>query len=92
MVRMCCRSTTPVYYTSLDPQVVSVTEDGTLTAHQAGTGLIRAMLNTGDYTLVAVHVADHVEEVRGAKAATCTEDGYSGDVLLHRVWSVGFCR
>ena len=70
----------PVYYTSLDPQVVSVTEDGTLTAHQAGTGLIRAMLNTGDYTLVAVHVADHVEEVRGAKAATCTEDGYSGDV------------
>ncbi len=39
------------------------------------------MLNTGDYTLVAVHVADHVEEVRGAKAATCTEDGYSGDAF-----------
>ncbi len=70
----------PVYYTSLDPQVVSVAEDGTLTAHQAGTGLVRAMLNTGDYALVAVRVADHVEEVRGAKAATCTEEGYSGDV------------
>lgn len=70
----------PIMYTSLDPEVVTVSEDGTLTAVKGGTGLIRAMLNTGDYALVSVHVEDHQEEVRNAKEATCTEDGYTGDV------------
>lgn len=46
----------PVFYTSFDPEVASVDENGELTALAAGECLVRVMLNTGDYVLVAVHV------------------------------------
>ena len=44
--------------------------------------MVRALLNTGDYTLIAVEVTcDHDHTTRTETPATCTEDGYTGDTV-----------
>ena len=66
----------PVNYTSLDESILSVDESGHVTALHTGTGMVRALLNTGDYTLIAVEVTcDHDHTTRTETPATCTEDG-----------------
>lgn len=63
----------PVNYASLDESILSVDASGHVTALHTGTGMVRALLNTGDYTLIAVEVTcDHDH-------TTCTEPGYTGD-------------
>ena len=64
----------PVTYTSLDESILSVDESGKVTALH--TGMVRALLNTGDYALVAVEVTcDHAHTTRTETPAACTEDG-----------------
>ncbi len=46
----------PVFYTSFDESVATVDEQGVLTARRSGHCLVRAMLNTGAYALIAVTV------------------------------------
>lgn len=66
----------PVNYTSLDESILSVDESGHVTALHTGTGMVRALLNTGDYALIAVEVTcDHDHTTRTETPATCTEDG-----------------
>lgn len=66
----------PVNYTSLDESILSVDETGHVTALHTGTGMVRALLNTGDYALIAVEVTcDHEHTTRTETPATCTEDG-----------------
>lgn len=66
----------PVNYASLDESILSVDESGHVTALHTGTGMVRALLNTGDYALIAVEVTcDHDHTTRTETPATCTEDG-----------------
>ena len=66
----------PVNYTSLDGSILSVDESGHVTALHTGTGMVRALLNTGDYALIAVEVTcAHAHTTRTETPATCTEDG-----------------
>lgn len=66
----------PVNYTSLDESILSVDASGHATALHTGTGMVRALLNTGDYALIAVEVTcDHDHTTRTETPATCTEDG-----------------
>lgn len=66
----------PVNYTSLDESILSVDESGHVTALHTGTGMVRALLNTGDCALIAVEVTcDHDHTTRTETPATCTEDG-----------------
>ena len=66
----------PVNYASLDESILSVDASGHVTALHTGTGMVRALLNTGDYTLIAVEVTcDHDHATRIETPATCTEDG-----------------
>ena len=47
-------------YASLDESILSVDASGHVTALHTGTGMVRALLNTGDYALIAVEVTcDH---------------------------------
>lgn len=75
----------PVTYTSLDESILSVDESGKVTALH--TGMVRALLNTGDYALVAVEVTcDHAHTTRTETPAACTEDGYTGDEANLGLW------
>lgn len=66
----------PVNYTSLDESILSVDASGHITALHTGTGMVRALLNTGDYALIAVEVTcDHDHTTRTETPATCTEGG-----------------
>ena len=66
----------PVNYASLDESILSVDASGHVTALHTGTGMVRALLNTGDYALIAVEVTcDHDHTTRTETPATCTEDG-----------------
>lgn len=66
----------PVNYASLDENILSVDASGHVTALHTGTGMVRALLNTGDYALIAVEVScDHDHTTRTETPATCTEDG-----------------
>lgn len=66
----------PVNYASLDESILSVDESGHVTALHTGTGMVRALLNTGDYALIAVEVTcDHDHTTRTETPATCAEDG-----------------
>lgn len=66
----------PVNYASLDENILSVDASGHVTALHTGTGMVRALLNTGDYALIAVEVTcDHDHTTRTETPATCTEDG-----------------
>lgn len=66
----------PVNYTSLDESILSVDASGHVTALHTGTSMVRALLNTGDYALIAVEVTcDHDHTTRTETPATCTEDG-----------------
>lgn len=65
----------PVNYASLDESILSVDASGHVTALHTGTGMVRALLNTGDYALIAVEVTcDHDHTTRTETPATCTED------------------
>ena len=64
----------PVNYASLDESILSVDASGHVTALH--TGMVRALLNTGDYALIAVEVTcDHDHTTRTETPATCTQDG-----------------
>lgn len=64
----------PVNYASLDESILSVDASGHVTALH--TGMVRALLNTGDYALIAVEVTcDHDHTTHTETPATCTEDG-----------------
>ena len=66
----------PVNYASLDESILSVDTSGHVTALHTGTGMVRALLNTGDYALIAVEVTcDHDHTTRTETPATCTQDG-----------------
>lgn len=66
----------PVNNASLDESILSVDASGHITALHTGTGMVRALLNTGDYALIAVEVTcDHDHTTRTETPATCTEDG-----------------
>lgn len=66
----------PVNYASLDENILSVDASGHVTALHTGTGMVRALLNTGDYALIAVEVTcDHDHTTCTETPATCTEDG-----------------
>lgn len=66
----------PVNYASLDESILSVDASGHVTALHTGTSMVRALLNTGDYALIAVEVTcDHDHTTRTETPATCTEDG-----------------
>ena len=66
----------PVNYASLDESILSVDASGHVTALHTGTGMVRALLNTGDCDLIAVEVTcDHDHTTRTETPATCTEDG-----------------
>ncbi len=66
----------PVNYASLDESILSVDASGHVTALHTGTGMVRALLNTGDYTLIAVEVTcDHDHTTRTETPAACTQDG-----------------
>ncbi len=66
----------PVNYASLDESILSVDASGHVTALHTGTGMVRALLNTGDYALIAVEVTcDHDHTARTETPATCTQDG-----------------
>ncbi len=70
----------PVNYASLDESILSVDASGHVTALHTGTSMVRALLNTGDYALIAVEVTcDHDHTTRTETPATCTEPGYTGD-------------
>ena len=66
----------PVNYASLDESILSVDASGHVTALHTGTGMVQALLNTGDYALIAVEVTcDHDHTTRTETPATCTQDG-----------------
>lgn len=66
----------PVNYASLDESIVTVDAGGKITALHTGTGLIRALLNTGDYALIAVEVTcEHKNTRTEIVPATCEADG-----------------
>ena len=66
----------PVNYASLDESILSVDASGHVTALHTGTGMVRALLNTDDYALIAVEVTcDHDHTTRTETPATCTQDG-----------------
>ncbi len=66
----------PVNYASLDESILSVDASGHVTALHTGTGMVRALLNTGDYALIAVEVTcDHDHTTRTGTPAACTQDG-----------------
>ena len=66
----------PVNYASLDESILSVDASGHVTALHTGTGMVRALLNTGDYALIAVEVTcDHDHTTRTESPAACTQDG-----------------
>ena len=66
----------PVNYASLDESILSVDASGHVTALHTGTGMVQALLNTGDYALIAVEVTcDHDHTARTETPATCTQDG-----------------
>ena len=66
----------PVNYASLDESILSVDASGHVTALHTGAGMVRALLNTGDYALIAVEVTcDHDHTTRTETPATCTQDG-----------------
>ena len=66
----------PVNYASLDESILSVDASGHVAALHTGTGMVRALLNTGDYALIAVEVTcDHDHTTRTEAPATCTQDG-----------------
>ena len=66
----------PVNYASLDESILSVDASGHVTALHTGTGMVRALLNTGDYALIAVEVTcDHDHATRTETPAACTQDG-----------------
>ena len=66
----------PVNYASLDESILSVDASGHVTALHTGTGMVRALLNTGDYALIAVEVTcDHDHITRAETPAACTQDG-----------------
>ena len=66
----------PVNYASLDESILSVDASGHITALHTGTGMVRALLNTGDYALIAVEVTcDHDHTTRTETPAACTQDG-----------------
>ena len=66
----------PVNYASLDESILSVDASGHVTALHTGTGMVRALLNTGDYALIAVEVTcDHDHTTRTETPAACTQDG-----------------
>ena len=66
----------PVNYASLDESILSLDASGHVTALHTGTGMVRALLNTGDYALIAVEVTcDHDHTTRTETPATCTQDG-----------------
>ena len=66
----------PVNYASLDESILSVDASGYVTALHTGTGMVRALLNTGDYALIAVEVTcDHDHTTRTETPAACTQDG-----------------
>ena len=73
-------------WTSYNPDVVTVDEDGTLTAQSVGYAYIRAATraNSSVATYCIVRVVpggehDHQLVLINEKEATCTEPGYSGD-------------
>ena len=67
----------PVNYASLDESILSVDASGHVTALHTGTGMVRALLNTGDYALIAVEVTcDHDHTTRTETPAACTQDGF----------------
>ena len=66
----------PVNYASLDESILSVDASGHITALHTGTGMVQALLNTGDYALIAVEVTcDHDHTARTETPAACTQDG-----------------
>ena len=66
----------PVNYASLDESILSVDASGHVTALHTGTGMVQALLNTGDYALIAVEVTcDHDHTTRTETPAACTQDG-----------------
>lgn len=66
----------PVNYASLDESVATVDASGKITAVHTGTGLIRALLNTGDYALITVEVTcEHKNTKTETVPATCEEAG-----------------
>ena len=66
----------PVNYASLDESILSVDASGHVTALHTGAGMVRALLNTGDYALIAVEVTcDHDHTTRTETPAACTQDG-----------------
>ena len=66
----------PVNYASLDESILSVDASGHVTALHTGTGMVRALLNTGDYALIAVEVTcDHDHTTRTESPAACMQDG-----------------
>ena len=66
----------PVNYASLDESILSVDASGHVTALHTGTGMVRTLLNTGDYALIAVEVTcDHDHTTRTETPAACTQDG-----------------
>ena len=59
-----------------DESILSVDASGHVTALHTGTGMVRALLNTGDYALIAVEVTcDHDHTTRTETPAACTQDG-----------------
>ena len=66
----------PVNYASLDESILSVDASGHVTALHTGTGMVRALLNTGDYALIAVEVTcDHDHTTRTETPAVLEQDG-----------------
>ena len=58
------------------PDVTSDAVSVDVTALHTGTGMVRALLNTGDYALIAVEVTcDHDHTTRTETPAACTQDG-----------------
>lgn len=73
-------------WTSFDPDVVTVDENGKLTAVGAGYAYVKAAIATNTtvqtYCIVHVEGCEHSQtEIRDAKEPTCTEEGYTGDTF-----------
>lgn len=72
-------------WTSFNPDVAAVDENGTVTAVNGGFAYIKvttkADTTVSSYCIVQVLGCNHANtETRNAKDPTCTEDGYTGDV------------
>ncbi len=88
-VEPCDATNTKVTFASSDADVVTVDETGKVTAVGAGTATVSATTEDGGYTASCqITVSDKALEgcrhedtwIVGKKNATCTEDGYTGDV------------